>query len=186
MNQENFNFEDACKLMGIKVSDSHGILTVRTLFNPLNKFGFGILLFLIGGFTIGVLAITHSNDFISLIAGGILGFGIGVVALLSILSKLTSYFKISGNYLEIRNRLKLKTEKITSDYKVKMKTRSEFVKMKSQPGSGSYFRIVEIYISNGTNEQLIIDFETDVKNASIANQLGSHITSIVKSKIKSL
>lgn len=186
MSQENFNFEDACKLVGIKVSDSHGTLTIRTLFNPFNKFGIGSLLFLISGLTVGVLSITHSKELFSMIAGSILGFGIGTVALLSILSDLTSYFKVSGNNLELRNRLRLKTEQITNDHKVKMKTRSDFVQLKSQAGSGSDFRIVELYISNGTSEQLIIDFQTDEKDASIANQLGNDLISMVKNKIKSL
>ncbi|MEQ8547149.1 MAG: hypothetical protein RIC03_04530 [Cyclobacteriaceae bacterium] len=186
MSQENFNFEEACKLVGIKVADSQNSITIRTIFNPFNKSGIGSLFFLISGITVGVLAITHSNDLFSLIAGGILGFGIGTMALLSILSELTSYFKIAGNYIELRNRLKLQTEQITTDHKVKMKTRSEFVQLKSQSASGSYFRIVELYISNGTKEQLIIDFQADEKNASVANQLGNDITSMVKSKIKSL
>ncbi|MEO1050721.1 MAG: hypothetical protein AAFX87_08840 [Bacteroidota bacterium] len=183
MSQEKFNFESACKLVGIKVNDSHNTLTIRTVFNPFNKFGLGSLFFLILGLTVGVLSITHSKEYFSLIIGGILGFGIGTVALLSILSELTSYFKISGNNLELRNRLKLKTERITNDHKVKMKTRTEFVKLKSQPGSGSYFRIVELYISNGTDEKLIIDFQTDEKDAHIANQLGNNISSLVKSRI---
>lgn len=186
MSQENFNFESACKLVGIKVIDSQGTLTIRTLFNPLNKFGLGSLFFLIGGVTVGVLSITHSKEYFSLIIGSILGFGIGTIAILSILSELTSYFKISGNNLELRNRLRLKIERLTNNHKVKMKTRSEFVQLKSQPGSGSYFRIIELYISNGTNEHLIIDFQTDEKNSSIANQLGNDLSSMVKNKIKSL
>ncbi len=186
MSQENYNFENACKLVGIKVSDSPRTLTIRTLFNPLNKFGLGSLLFLVGGFTVGVLSITHSKEYFSMIIGSILGFGIGTVALLSILSELTSYFKISGNNLELRNRLRLKTERITGDHKVKMKTYSEFVQLKSQPGSGSHFRIVELYISSGTDEHLIIDFQTDEKNSSIANQLGNDLTSMIKNKIKCL
>lgn len=186
MSQENFNFEDACKLVGIRVSNSQGTLTIRTLFNPFNKFGMGSLVFLIGGLTVGVLSITHSKEYFSLIIGSVLGFGIGTVAFLSILSDLTNYFQITGNKLELQNRLKLKREQLTADYRVKMKTRSEFAQSKSGPASGSYFRIVELYLSHGTNEQLIIDFQTDEKNASIANQLGSYISSIVKSKIKSL
>ncbi|MDN5200160.1 hypothetical protein QQ008_02275 [Fulvivirgaceae bacterium BMA10] len=94
--------------------------------------------------------------------------------------------KISGNHLELQNRLRLKTERITNDHKVKMKTCSEFVQLKSQAGSGSYFRIVELYISIGTSEQLVIDFQTDEKDASIANRLGNDLTSMVKNKIKSL
>ncbi|WP_339810236.1 hypothetical protein [uncultured Imperialibacter sp.] len=186
MSQENFNFEDACKLVGIKVTNSQGTLTIRTLFNPFNKFGIGSIIFLIGGLTVGILSITRSKEYLSLITGSILGFGIGTVALLSILSELTSYFKISGKNLEFRNRLRLKTERITDDHKVKMKTRSEFVQLKSQPGSGSHFRIIELYISNGTSDQLIIDFQTDDKSSSIANQLGNELTYMVKNKIKSL
>jgi hypothetical protein len=52
-----------------------------------------------------------------------------------------------------------------------------------ESGNGSD---IGLGIDIGINEKLIIDFQADEKNASVANQLGNDITSMVKSKIKSL
>ena len=184
MNLQTFNFEDACRLANIKIDNSNDALTIRTTFKFLDKSSVGSLLFLIVGYTIGILAVTLANDLFSQIVGGILGFGIGTIALLSVLSQLTNYFQIKQGSIVIRNRLKLTKEQLTVDHKVKMQTQSEFVQLKSQAGSGSYFRVIDIYLSNGKNEKLIIDFQTDEKYSHIANQLGNEITAMVKSKIK--
>ena len=185
MQQQTFNFENACKLANIKIENAQDSLTIRTTFNLLDKSNVGSLLFLLAGFTIGTLAIA-SDDIFSQISGGILGFGIGTIALLSVPSELTNYFKIELDHIKIRNRLVVTKEPLTADHKVKMKTQSEFIQLKSQSGSGSYFRVIAIYLSNGKNEKLIIDFQTDEEYADIANRLGNEVTAMVKSKIKNL
>lgn len=186
MNPENFNIEQACNLAGIRISNSRESLTIRTRFNPFNKFGIGSLLFLILGFFMGVLAITHSNDLFATILGSALGFGIGTIALLSILSSLTSYFKISQYQLEVRRKLRLKRESLTKHHKVKMKARTDFIQSTSRPGSGSHFRVIELYIANGNHELPILDYQTDQEHATIANQLGTHLSSMIKDKLRSL
>ena len=182
MNQKPYNFEDACKLVGIKVVETPGKLIVRTTFNPFNKFGIGSLIFLIIGFAIGTCALLLSKALFGMIAGGILGFGVGTIALLSILSDSTSYFKIIDNNVEIRNRLKLKREQLTKKHQIEMKSRMEYIKSKS--GSGSYFRVIELYVTHGKNEKLLIDFQTDEKYTAIARQLGSQIAAKVRDEVR--
>lgn len=183
MSLTSFNFERACKIAGIKVYTSKNTLAIRTLYDPFSKSGFGSLLFLLGGVTTGVLSVTHAKDHFTNIIGSLLGFALSILAILSIFSELTSYVKISKEGLKCRNKFKQKSIKISRNHRVKMKTRTEFVQLKSQPGSGSHFTIVELYIANETDQQLMIEFQTEEKYSTMANHLGGILASMIKQKL---
>lgn len=185
MKDKTFKFDKACKMVGIKVICSENSLTIKTLFNPLNKFGFGSLLFLVCGIFFGVLTISKTDNLFLLIVGCVIGFGLSTIATLSILSDVTSYCTIADNCLEIRNRLKRSKVSLYGDCQVKVKTYTEYVKMNSQAGSGSYFRNVDLYVCDEKKEHLIIDFQTDDKHRDIADRLGKELAVLVEERIKS-
>lgn len=86
--------------------------------------------------------------------------------------------------LIFRNSLKSVALKINPLLKIKMKTRQEYVKLKSLSGSGFYFRNVELFVVSETIEQRILGFQMDEKYSALANSLGSEITHRIKEKIK--
>lgn len=112
-----------------------------------------------------------------------LGLVISAVSFLAIMSEITSFFRLTENKMEILTRLKRTTLDLTSQDSVKMKTRVEYFKLKSQPASGSYFRIVELYIINNSRNQLFLEFQMDERDAKLANKLGNEISRMVKERV---
>lgn len=186
MSHQNFNFHRACRLVSIKVINTDEELVISKTFRILNKSNIGLLLFFLLGLVIGVLATTQTDDLIFLLIGSIMGFGLAIISFISILAQATDYFKISNKQIAIRSNLRSKKKELKSDYKVQIKRKTEFIKLKSQPGSGTYFRFIDIYITRENEKQLIIDFQVDNRFSEDINRLGNEISSMIKTRINSV
>ena len=174
---------DACELACMEIQDSENELFIRTKFNLLDKSNIGILIFLGIGIIIFGLTVTKADDLLEKIVG--LTFSLLTIGFSSatLLKQITDFIRINTNELEFRNSLKKGKYKLSSDLKIKMLTKKRHVKLKTQPGSGSDFRVIELNIVTNGTENRILDFQMDEKHNSIANKLGSDISALIKERI---
>lgn len=183
MKQE--TFDQACKVAQLKVTKSADVLTIKSVFNPLNKSSFGTIIFLALGISVGIITTQFAENILVIILLGILSISLSFIGSLSILSQMTDSIKISGGVLTLKKNLRLSVHKLSPDHKVKMNTKSERVKLKSQPGSGSDFQIIELYLTHGASEKMILEFQMDDKHAVLCNKLGNEISRLIKERLKS-
>lgn len=179
-------FDQACHIAQLKVIKTADELIVKSVFSPLNKSSFGTIIFLVLGITVGIITTQFAENIFVIILLGILSISLSFVGALSILSQMTDSIKITGGVLTLKKNLRLSMHKLTPDHKVKMKTKSERVKLKSQSGSGSDFQIIELYLTHGASEKMILEFQMDDKHAGLGNKLGNEITRLIKERIKSI
>jgi len=179
----NYDLEAIAKKAGLIIRDNNDSLLIRTKFNILNKSDFGIALFIILGILITCLTFDKSADFVSRIIGLSLGLGIATVSSFILISNLTNFIDVTDKRIIIRNKLRTNTIVNDSPITIKMKTRKDEIRLKTQPGSGSKFQIIDIIISQKNKEYHALNFQHDIKYSSKINSLGQLITHLIKDKL---
>ncbi|MFK7934490.1 MAG: hypothetical protein AB8G22_13345 [Saprospiraceae bacterium] len=179
-----YDLEKIASNASLEIIENSSFILIKKKFRILNKFNFGILLYaMVGLFTI-ILSIQVIREsymvFMILVITGLLLFGYSFIAMLC---QTTDYILVTENRVKIRRKLKLYEFDLTSSITVNMKGQTKYVKALSKPYSGSYFRLIDIFINNGVEKFEVLDFTLDAKYTKEANILGSLITKKIRQKI---
>jgi hypothetical protein len=170
----------------IQISDTKECLLIRSRFKLLDKSNIGTVLFLIMGLFIMLILIIIGiirENWIPIMLGSTIGGATFMFSVLAILKQATDFVKVTNDSIKYMNSLTTRLFHLNSEMKVKMKAETEHMRLKSQPGSGSYFRTIELYLVHDNSEYRMFNFQVDGQYSKEANKLGSELTRLIKTRI---
>ncbi len=167
----------------IYVTDTTDCLLMRSRFKILNKSNMGVLLFIIISLLLLIISILKGNDWYSIIFGSLIGGLTFIFSIFALLKQVTDFVKVTKENIKFMSSLRSKRFRLNSEMKIKVKAETEYVKLKSHPSSGSYFRHIELYLVHNNSEFRVFNFKVDNKYSKEANKLGSELAYLIKKRI---
>lgn len=173
---------DIANQVGLKISADDKVVDIKHRFFLGDKSTLGILFFLCGGISLIVIPFIKTSDTISKIVGIAIGLLLLVLSILTLLRLVADRLKIKDNVITFRYNLNKTILPLSTDMKIKMKT--ETLKVRRVATLGSAFIHVTHYLQHLGKEIPILKFQMDCKNADNAEKLGNEITRIINDKIR--
>ena len=172
------NLENILKKASLKLVIDSQKLRVESKFYFSDRGNLGLLLFILialFGMYISFFEVKEQGVqiFLSVISVTILVFTIMVI-----LKQLKDFVEVSKGSLKFSNSLKEKDIYLNSEFKIKVKSEIIYVKTRN-PGSGSYFCIVELFLKIKDEKHRILDFQVDKKYSKEAKELGKEIKKMI-------
>ena len=124
----------------------------------------------------------NGTDWFTISIGLILGGFFFVFGVLVILSQVTNFVKITSDKIIIRNSLKKYSFSLRSSLKVRIRFETVYVRI-NKPGSGSYWRTVELFLAKDDIEYRMLDFSVSDMYSADANKLGADLLQKIKKRI---
>ena len=181
MNKE---LEEIINKASFQVLENNERLLLRSKFMFFNKSNFGVLLFLFMGISLVIISITKGNDWLTIILAKTLGSGIFILSTLTIIKQFTDFVMITNEDIEFRHNLKRRKFTLDLEMKIKMKSKTEFIKASTNAFSGSYFRKIDLILLTEKSEYKIFNFHVDEKYSREANRLSNDLLYKIKQRIK--
>ena len=166
----------------LKFLDGDKVLLIKHKLDLHNQSAWGLLFFLCGGIILIVLPFIKISDTFSKIIGVIIGILLFVVSVLTLIREIVDGLEIRENTITFRYNLKKTVLPISTTMKVKMKT--EIMKIRRVGTLGSDFIIVTHYIEYSNKEIPVLMFQMDNLHADDAKKLGTKVTQIINSKFQ--
>jgi hypothetical protein len=165
---------------------------VRTLYFPALASGEYIIRFkgIINGKTENLKSIYFqisdpfwlTNWFFALLFISVLGLLLAVFSILTIIRQVTDGLQIKDQIITFRHNLKQTIIPLSGNLKIKMKT--EVMKIRRVGTLGSDFIIVTHFLQDHNTETPILKFQMDNSNADNAKKLGNELTRIMNAKFR--
>ena len=107
-----------------------------------------------------------------------LSIAIFIFTVLVILKQLKDFVEVSKTTIKFSNSLEKKEIHLNSEFKIKVKSEILYVKTRN-PGSGSYFCMVEVFLKIKDRKHRILDFQVAKKYSKEAKDLGKEIKKMI-------
>jgi hypothetical protein len=157
-------------------------VVIKHKFRLDDKSIWGVLFFLFGGIFISVLPFAKNSDTTSKVLGVVIGLFLVVLSILTLIRQASDRLIVSNTFIKIRYDLKWTTIPINRSMKIKMKT--EIMKIKRVGTLGSDFIIVSHYLYDSNNETPVLRFQMNKSNSDKAIKLGNKITQAINEKFQ--
>lgn len=166
----------------LKILADAKTVDIKRKFSLGDKSIWGVLFFLFGGIFLGVLPFAKTSDTTSKVLGVVIGLFLVVLSILTLIRQASDRLTVSNTFIKIRHNLKGTTIPINGNMKIKMKT--EIMKIKRVGTFGSDFIIISHYLHDSNNETLVLRFEMNKSNSDKAIKLGNEITQAINEKLQ--
>lgn len=166
----------------LKILADAKTVDIKHTFRLDDKSIWGVLFFLIGGIFISVLPFAKTSDTTSKVLGIVIGLFLVVLSIFTLIRQVSDRLTISDTFIKIQHNLKRTTIPISRNMKIKMKT--EIMKVKRIGTLGSDFIIVSHYLHDSNNETPVLRFQMDKSNSDKAIKLGNEITQAINQKFR--
>jgi hypothetical protein len=157
-------------------------MEIKHKFRLCDKSNVGVIFFLLGGLFLIIAPFIKTSDTTTKIIGIILGLLLFVLSILTLLRQVADRLKIKDQIITFRHNLKQTKIPLSSNLKVKMKT--EVMKIRRVGTLGSDFIIVTHFLEDNNIETPILKFQMDNSNADNAKKLGNELTRIINAKFR--
>ena len=147
-----------------------------------DKSNLGVVFFLFGGLFLIIAPFIKTSDSTTKIVGIILGLLLVVFSILTLIKQVCDGLQIKNQIVMFRHNLKRTTSPLNTNLKVKMKT--EVMKIRRVGSLGSDFIIVTHFLQDHNIETPILKFQMDKANADNAKKLGNELTKIINGKFR--
>ena len=147
-----------------------------------DKSNLGVVFFLFGGLFLIIAPFIKTSDSTTKIVGIILGLLLVVFSILTLIKQDCDGLQIKNQIVMFRHNLKRTTIPLNTNLKVKMKT--EVMKIRRVGSLGSDFIIVTHFLQDHNIETPILKFQMDKANADNAKKLGNELTKIINGKFR--
>jgi hypothetical protein len=147
-----------------------------------DKSNLGVVFLLFGGLFLIIAPFIKTSDSTTKIVGIILGLLLVVFSILTLIRQVCDGLQIKNQIVMFRHNLKRTTIPLNTNLKVKMKT--EVMKIRRVGSLGSDFIIVTHFLQDHNIETPILKFQMDKANADNAKKLGNELTKIINGKFR--
>jgi hypothetical protein len=166
----------------LKISTDDKTVDIKHQFRLGDKSIWGTLFFLGGGIFLIVAPFIKTSDTTSKILGIIIGLLLLALSIWTLIRQVSDRLKITGNNITFRHNLKRTNLQLNGSMKVKMKT--EILKVRRVGTLGSDFIHVTHYLQDLNEEIPVLKFQMDNLHAGNARKLGNEITRVINDKIQ--
>lgn len=173
---------ESAKEVGLKISADGNIVNIRHKFYISDISTLSVLCFSFGGLFLMAVPFINTSDIISKIIGTILGSLLFILSILTLLRQVTDGLKIKDNILMIQYNLKRIVVPLSRDMRVKMRT--EIIKIRRIGTLGSTFVLTTYYILYQDKEVQILRFQANNKFADNTTKLCNELTRIINDKFR--
>lgn len=166
----------------LKILADDKVVYIKHKFCICNKSILGVLFFLLGGVFLIITPFIKTSDTTSKIIGIVLGLLLSILSILTLIRQVIDGLQIKDNILTFRHNLKLTTIHLNGSIKIKMRT--EIIKIRRVGTLGSDFIIITHFLQDSNKEIPILKFQMDNANADNAKKLGNELTRIINAKLR--
>ena len=166
----------------LKILADDKLVEIKHNFRLGDKSNLGVTFFLLGGLFLIIAPFIKTSDMTTKIIGTTLGLLLAVFSILTLIRQVADGLQIKDHIITFRHNLKRTTIHLNSNLKVKMKT--EVMKIRRVGTLGSDFIIVTHYLQDNNIETPILKFQMDNANADNAKKLGNELTRIINAKFR--
>lgn len=166
----------------LKISADDKSVKIKHRLNISDKSMWGVLLFLLGGLFFIVASCLLTADTTNKTIGIIIGLLFVLSSVLVIIRQITDGLIIENDVIKFR--YNLKSVKIPLDSRLKVKMKTEVMKIRRMGSLGSDFIIVTYFLQDHNKEIPILQFQMNTINADRANKLGIELTRILNTTIQ--
>ncbi len=160
------------------------LVEIKHKFRLKDKSNLYVIFFLFGGLFLIIVPFIKTSDTTTKIIGIVLGLLLAVFSILTVIRQVTDGLQIKDHILTFRHNFKKRIIPLTSNMKIKMKT--EVMKIRRVGTLGSDFIIVTHFLQDYNIETPIFTFQMDKANADNAEKLGYELTRIMNAKFRQL
>ncbi|MBK9564101.1 MAG: hypothetical protein IPO37_02535 [Saprospiraceae bacterium] len=147
-----------------------------------DKSNLGVIFFLLGGLFLISAPFIKASDTTTKIIGITLGLLLDVFSILTLIRQVADGLQIKDHIITFRHNLRQTIIPLSGNLKIKMKT--EVMKIRRVGTLGSDFIIVTHYLQDHNIETQILKFQMDNSNADDAKKLGNELTRIINEKFQ--
>lgn len=166
----------------LKILADDKIVEIKHKFRLGDKSTLGVIFFLFGGLFLIIVPFIKTTDTTTKIIGIVLGLLLAVFSILTLIRQFADGLQIKDHLITFRHNLKQTIIPLSGNLKVKMKT--EVMKIRRVGTLGTDFIIVTHFLQDRNIETPILKFEMDHKDADNANKLGNELTRIINAKFR--
>lgn len=167
---------------GLKISVDDNLVEIQHKFRIENKSNLGVMFFLFAGLFLVIAPFIKASDTTTIIIGIVLGLSLVVFSILTIIRQVADGLQIKDQIITLRHNLKQTVIPLTGNLKIKMKT--EVMKIRRVGTLGSDFIVVTHYLQDQKIETPLLKFQMDNENADNAKKLGNELTTIIDAKFR--
>jgi hypothetical protein len=166
----------------LKILADDKLVDIKHKFRLADKSTLGVIFFLFGGLFLIIAPFIKTSDTTTKIIGIVLGLLLTTFAILTLIRQVADGLLIKDHIITFRHNLKRTIIPLSSNLKVKMKT--EVMKIRRVGTLGSDFIIVTHFLQDHNIETPILKFQMDNANADNAKKLGNELTRIINAKFR--
>ena len=166
----------------LKILADDKLVEIKHKFRLGDKSTLGVIFFLFGGLYLIIFQLIKTSDTTTKIIGIVLGLFLAVCSILTLIRQVADGLQIKDNIFTFRHNLKQTTIPLGGNLKIKMKT--ELMKIRRVGTLGSDFIIVTHFLQDDNIETPILKFQMDNSNADNAKKLGNELTRIINAKFR--
>jgi hypothetical protein len=166
----------------LKILADDKLVEIKHKFRLKDKSNLGVIFFIFGGLFLIIAPFIKTSDTTTKIIGIVLGLLLAVFSILTVIRQVTDGLQIKDHIITFRHNLKKKVIPLTSNLKIKMKT--EVMKIRRVGTLGSDFIIVTHFLQDYNIETPILKFQMDNANADNAKKLGNELTRMMYAKFR--
>lgn len=173
---------DIANQANLKISADDKSVAIKHRLNISDKSMWGTLLFLSGGVFFIVASLLLTSDIMNKTIGIIIGLLFVISSVLIVIRQIIDGLSIENGFVKFRYNLRSAEIPLDSRLKVKMKT--EVMKVRRVGSLGADFIIVTYFLQDVNKEIPVLQFQMDHIHADRANKLGSELTKILNATIQ--
>jgi hypothetical protein len=166
----------------LKIFADDKIVDIKHKFHLGDTLTWGIVFFFFGGLFLIVAPFFKTSDTTTKIIAIVLGLLLAAFSILTLIRQVVDGLQIKDNVIKFRHNLKRTIILLNTNMKIKMKT--EVLKIRRVQSLGSDFIIVTLFLQDLNKETPILKFQMDNANADNAKKLGNKLTGIINAKIR--
>ena len=166
----------------LKILADDKLVEIKHKFRLGDKSTLGVIFFLIGGLFLIIAPFIKTSYTTTKIIEIVLGLFLAVFSILTLIRQVADGLQIKDNIFTFRHNLKQTTIPLGGNLKIKMKT--ELMKIRRVGTLGSDFIIVTHFLQDNNIETPILKFQMDNSNADNAKKLGNELTRIINAKFR--
>jgi len=166
----------------LKILADDKLVEVKHKFRLRDKSTLGVIFFLFSGLFLIIAPFIKTSDTTTKIIGIVLGLFLVVFSVLTLIRQVTDGLQIKDNIFKFRHNLKQTTIPLGGNLKIRMKT--ELMKISRVGTLGSDYIIVTHFLHDDNIEIPILKFQMDNSNAENAKKLGNELTRIINAKFR--
>lgn len=166
----------------LKISTDDKLVEIKHKFRLGDKSTLGDIFLLFGGLFLIITPFIKASDMTTKIIGIILGLLLAMFSILTLIRQVADGLQIKDNIVTFRYNFKQTRIPLSRSLKIKMKT--EVMKIRRIGTLGSDFIVVTLFLQDNKIETLMLKFQMDNSNAANAMKLGNELTIIINAKFR--